>query len=220
MFPIVIDSLYTGVQVVSCDVKTNTLLSAAYSSLELKLPFVKPKVEITTTTDNSVNIQQTQLEPVTSSLNEVGDAVTDDESRNADEVMDLSICPQCNMLFVSREEFLAHTKAKCARKITCFTCGKLFTRVQGLATHLVEVRHGETICSICGHEGESQKDAAIHIRKHAMDHDRPYFCVNCDARFSTRKKWENHLPKHSSEAPFVCKECGKGVYVLHGIFFP
>ena len=148
--------------------------------------------------------------------------------------MDLSICPQCNMLFVSREEFLAHTKAKCARKITCFTCGKLFTRVQGLATHLVEVRHGETICSICGksavcllfcwfffclqffvyifsgHEGESQKDAEIHIRKHAIDHDRPYFCVNCTARFSTRKKWENHLPKHSSEAPFVCKECGKG----------
>ena len=200
MFPIVIDSLYTGVQVVSCDVRTNNLLKAAYSSLELKLPFTTPKIE------PPDNVNQPQVETVTSSLNEVA---TDDLM--ADEVMDLSICPQCNMLFVSREEFLAHTKAKCARKLTCYTCGKLFTRVQGLATHLVEVRHGETICSICGHEGESQKDAEIHIRKHAMDHDRPYFCVTCDARFSTRKKWENHLPKHSSEAPFVCKECGKGM---------
>ena len=43
-FPFVIDSLYTGVQVVSCDVDTNHLLSAAYSSLELKLPFTTPKI--------------------------------------------------------------------------------------------------------------------------------------------------------------------------------
>merc|ERR1712020_415902 len=79
--------------------------------------------------------------------------------------MNFSICPQCNMLFVSEEEFLAHTKVKCARKLTCYTCGKLFTRVQGLALHLTEVRHGETVCSICGYEGESQKDAEIHIGK-------------------------------------------------------
>ena len=77
--------------------------------------------------------------------------------------MNFSICPQCNMLFVSEEEFLAHTKVKCARKLTCYTCGKLFTRVQGLALHLTDVRHGETVCSICGYEGESQKDAEIHI---------------------------------------------------------
>ena len=55
------------------------------------------------------------------------------------------------------------------------------------------------------------------VGKHAMDHERPYFCVNCDARFSTRKKWENHLPKHSSEAPFVCKECGKGFKWKHAL---
>jgi hypothetical protein len=60
---------------------------------------------------------------------------------------------------------LAHTKAKCARKLTCYSCGKLFTRVQGLAIHLVEVRHGETVCSICGHEAESQHDTEIHIGK-------------------------------------------------------
>ena len=79
--------------------------------------------------------------------------------------MNFSICPQCNMLFVSEEEFIAHTKQKCARKLTCYTCGKLFTRVQGLALHLTEVRHGETVCSICGYEGESQKDAEMHIGK-------------------------------------------------------
>ena len=117
--------------------------------MELKVPFTTPKVE----TEPAPLIALNE-----SDIKEAPETLTD-------EVMDLSLCPQCNMLFVSREEFLAHTKAKCARKLTCYTCGKLFTRVQGLATHLVEVRHGETICSICGHEGESQKEAEIHIGK-------------------------------------------------------
>ena len=115
--------------------------------MELKVPFTTPKVEAEPAPLIALN---------ESDIKEAPETLTD-------EVMDLSLCPQCNMLFVSREEFLAHTKAKCARKLTCYTCGKLFTRVQGLATHLVEVRHGETICSICGHEGESQKEAEIHI---------------------------------------------------------
>ena len=87
--------------------------------------------------------------------------------------MNFSICPQCNMLFVSEEEFLAHTKVKCARKLTCYTCGKLFTRVQGLALHLTDVRHGETVCSICGYEGESQKDAEIHIGEDLFSYTQP-----------------------------------------------
>ena len=131
--------------------------------------------------------------------------------------MDLSICPQCNMLFVSKEEFLAHSKVKCAKRLTCYTCGQFFTRVQGLANHLVEVRHGEMVCSICGFEGESQKDAEIHIAKHASDMEKPYFCTFCDLRFSTRKRWEKHLPKHSNEAPFVCKECGKAFKWNHAL---
>ena len=131
--------------------------------------------------------------------------------------MDLSICPQCNMLFVSKEEFLAHSKVKCAKRLTCYTCGQFFTRVQGLANHLVDVRHGEMVCSICGFEGESQKDAEIHIAKHVADMDKPYFCTFCDLRFSTRKRWEKHLPKHSNEAPFVCKECGKAFKWNHAL---
>ena len=45
------------------------------------------------------------------------------------------------------------------------------------------------------------------LGKHAIDQERPYFCVFCDIRFSTRKRWEKHMPKHSAEAPFDCKDC-------------
>lgn len=206
LFPIVIDSLYSGTQVVSPQELTNSLLTSVYSSFELQIPFSKPQ------------IQQIQIEPIHPEIQ--NEPLLPKEELNEIEEessMNLSICPQCNMLFVSEEEFLAHTKVKCARKLTCYTCGKLFNRVQGLALHLTEVRHGETVCSICGYEGESQKDAEIHINKHAADTEQPYFCVFCDVRFSTRKRWEKHLPKHSAEAPFVCKDCGKAFKWKHAL---
>ena len=53
--------------------------------------------------------------------------------------------------------------------------------------------------------------------KHAVDHKRPYFCVFCDIRFSTRKRWEKHMPKHSAEAPFDCKDCGKAFKWKHAL---
>ncbi len=47
--------------------------------------------------------------------------------------------------------------------------------------------------------------------------ERPYFCTQCDIRFSTRKKWEKHMPKHSAEAPFVCNTCGKAFKWKHAL---
>ena len=159
LLPIVIDSLYTGVQVVSPDVVTDNLLASAYEGLDLQLPFVKPKI------DQTLKNQTIVVQQAATSTSEVFEEVKE----SIDAPMDLSICPHCNMLFVSREEFLAHTKLKCSRKLTCYTCGKLFTRVQGLANHLVDVRHGETVCSICGHEEASQKEAEAHINRY-VDH--------------------------------------------------
>ena len=144
LFPIVIDSLYNGIQVVSPQEVTNSLLSSVYLRLELQLPFTTPQIE---------------HKPPTTVI------VSRNNEDNNEASMNMSICPQCNMLFVSKDEFLAHSKVKCARKLTCYTCGKLFHRVQGLALHLVDVRHGETVCSICAYEGEAQKDAEIHIGK-------------------------------------------------------
>lgn len=216
LFPIVIDSLYSGVQVVSPQDVTNNLLNSVYNTLELQIPFSTPEIEPATTT---IIVTNTNLNNFTKEQQNNPQLIRSNhiEIESAEASMNFSICPQCNMLFVSEEEFIAHTKQKCARKLTCYTCGKLFTRVQGLALHLTEVRHGETVCSICGYEGESQKDAEMHIGKHAVDQERPYFCVFCDIRFSTRKRWEKHMPKHSAEAPFDCKDCGKAFKWKHAL---
>ena len=68
-----------------------------------------------------------------------------------------------------------------------------------------QVRHGEIMCSVCHYAADSQSALEAHIRKHQEDPTRPYFCHSCDARFSTRKRWDQHLPKHQTETPFVCQ---------------
>lgn len=198
LFLPVIDSLYTGVRVLGNDAMSESLLNVAYDTLELQLAFCS-------TSNNVIAIDE--------------EVVVDDEplGKTEDNSMDLSICAKCNLLFVSKEEFDAHTKSNCARKLNCQSCGRMFSRVQALAAHLVEVRHGETVCSVCDHVAESQHDAEIHIARHAGDNERPYFCAHCDSRFSTRKRWEKHLPKHSSEAPFVCATCNRGFKWKHAL---
>ena len=51
--------------------------------------------------------------------------------------VDLSFCQKCDLLFISKEEFLAHRSLDCTRKFTCKTCGNMFTKVQELLAHLV-----------------------------------------------------------------------------------
>lgn len=46
LFPIIIDSLYNGVRVVSPQAAINQLLNSAYNQLELQLPFSIPEIEI------------------------------------------------------------------------------------------------------------------------------------------------------------------------------
>ncbi len=124
--------------------------------------------------------------------------------------MDVSFCRKCDLLFISKEEFVAHRMLDCTRKFTCRTCGSMFTRVQSLLDHLAEVRHGETICSVCMLALPSSTEMEAHLARHLAQRERPYFCPKCESRFATRNALDQHLPKHSSETPFICQVCNKG----------
>ena len=123
---------------------------------------------------------------------------------------DISSCHRCDLLFMSKEEFLGHRQLNCSRKFTCKTCGAMFTKVQSLLEHLTEVRHGETLCSVCNFATESSTDMELHIGTHALEPKRPFFCLQCDNRFAVKSGLVQHLPKHSSETPFVCQICTRG----------
>ena len=124
--------------------------------------------------------------------------------------MDVSFCLKCDLLFISQEEFLTHRMLNCTRKFTCKTCGTMFSRVQSLLEHLVEVRHGETACSVCSYVCLSSNEMEGHIEKHLSQREKPYFCLQCDSRFASRYALSQHVPKHSVETPFVCQLCTKG----------
>lgn len=124
--------------------------------------------------------------------------------------MDISFCRKCDLLFISKEEFMAHRMVDCTRKFTCKTCGSMFTRVQSLLEHLAEVRHGETICSVCLLALSSSLEMEAHLARHLEQKDKPYFCLKCESRFASRNALSQHLPKHSPETPFVCQICSKG----------
>ena len=123
-----------------------------------------------------------------------------------DAPMDFSFCAKCGLLFISKDEYDAHN---CAKKFTCKTCGDMFARVQQLLEHLLEVRHGETVCSVCDHVVSSVEMEA-HIRDHLLVPGKPYLCLQCESRFASRSGLQNHVPKHSAETPFVCQICFKG----------
>ena len=93
-------------------------------------------------------------------------------SKNAEEEADLvvSSCSKCNLFFLSQAEFAAHKKLRsCSRRFTCRPCGKMYTRIQALVSHIVEADHGETVCSVCNFAVEEQKDMEVHIQRHAID---------------------------------------------------
>lgn len=218
-FPEVIDSLYLGRLVWPGG--GNQLLKTVYENLELKVSFVEDQALISDLPpqNNQMVVVGTQdIVLTTVALDQGLGSDLNLKPRPGKEVrMDISVCPKCDLLFMSKEEFLSHKSCHCARKIICQTCGATFPRVQTLLTHLIEVRHGEMECSACSYSAKSQKDLEGHLNRHVQVMDKPYFCTHCEARFSTRKRWLQHLPKHSTEAPFVCGTCGKAFKWKHAL---
>ncbi len=208
-----VDGLFSGIEPLFQDIVTYLYLGQrpanigeeemkiAHRRLGLKFDIVKSSAA---TADASVAVAVKSLVAGSSQ----GSGVV---TASKDEIpMDFSICSKCDLLFISKEEYLAHAEHNCARKFSCKACGAMFTRVQSLLEHLVEVRHGETVCSVCDHVTHSSQEMEQHVREHLRTPGKPYLCLQCDSRFGTRNGLLMHIPKHSAETPFVCQICSKG----------
>ena len=86
------------------------------------------------------------------------------------DVESVSSCAKCNLYFMNQSELMAHKKLRtCSRKFTCQACGKLYTSVKLLVSHLVDAQHGGTVCSVCNFAVEALEDMENHIQRHALD---------------------------------------------------
>ena len=71
---------------------------------------------------------------------------------------------------MSPADLAKHKKLRrCSRKFTCQPCGKMFTKVQPLVSHLAETLHGGTVCSVCNFIVETQGELRNHTQRHAQD---------------------------------------------------
>ena len=116
------------------------------------------------------------IESTTADAFSTGKLESDDPQKRLEEhgdsmdVETITSCTKCNLFFMSQAEFAAHKKLRaCSRKFTCHSCGKMYTNVKLLVSHLVETKHGETVCSVCNFAVESKDDMNAHIQRHALD---------------------------------------------------
>lgn len=97
-------------------------------------------------------------------------------------------CPVCKRWFYHRDikKHIEHVHGE--KKITCPTCGKLYTCIENLK---------------------------LHMRYHD---EPKYMCEfpNCNKRFHQKILYEHHVVKHSNEKQVECNQCHATFYTVRG----
>ncbi|XP_069167927.1 gastrula zinc finger protein XlCGF8.2DB-like [Procambarus clarkii] len=82
----------------------------------------------------------------------------------------------------------------------CPECGKVFTRLDNMKTHML-------VHSECGKRFSQLGSMKTHMMMHSDE--RPFECDECGKRFRDRASIISHMLVHTEERPFECDKCGR-----------
>ncbi|KAE8278564.1 hypothetical protein D5F01_LYC23474 [Larimichthys crocea] len=115
-------------------------------------------------------------------------------------------CFQCNAIFRSKAELLAHQRSHRARPVYhCGQCDKEFHHLSSLTNHKqTHLDKGVFSCSRCDKVFESAKERDAHRLQHRLP---DLTCTVCDQTFSSQTQLLRHLQVHSVEGADPCYNC-------------
>ncbi|KAH8333686.1 hypothetical protein KR059_002368 [Drosophila kikkawai] len=99
----------------------------------------------------------------------------------------------------------------------CIGCDFKCYPVQKMIEHMGSCEPSHLTCSLCEVGFLHWREYDRHLRRHSGDLRKPFFCLQCGIRFTTRAALLVHQPKHSTETPHICPHCGKGFKWKQGL---
>ena len=138
------------------------------------------------------------------------------------------ICQQCQVVFTSEAEYIAHIltcNATASKEHTCAICLQTCATKDMLTTHLL--KHNIYGCTVCDEMFTQKRDLAAHVKSHneteihgqlslqetssGSDESKrkPYECHLCDKSFQRQQNLSQHFRTHDGARSWRCKKCDK-----------
>ncbi|KAM3912735.1 uncharacterized protein RB166_018182 isoform 2-T2 [Leptodactylus fuscus] len=113
-------------------------------------------------------------------------------------------CSECGILFANLSDLSEHetTRHRCQKQVSCFKCGKPFTR-----TTRAQTGDEPLLCPECHKYCAPKSILGKHKRAHTRE--KPYTCFECGKCFSQKSVLIQHQRTHTGEKPYACSDCGK-----------